>query len=230
MDKLPWGVRASLPLALPTLAVGLSFGLLAAPHLGALATIAMSALVWSGTAQFAAIGVLAGGSGVTLAAGSGLLANARFLPMGFAVAPSTTGRAARRAAAAVALADPSFAIGHRDGGRFDVGALVWAAPVQYVSWVGGTAAGVLGGSLIGDPARFGLDALFPVFYLSVLAPELLPRNGTRPRFALLVAGLASALALLTTPLAPAGVPILVAAAAALLGLARPWFARFGAAR
>ncbi len=48
----------------------------------------MSAMVWSGAAQFGAVSVLAGGWRRALAMGTGLLANARFLPMGFALAPS----------------------------------------------------------------------------------------------------------------------------------------------
>jgi predicted branched-subunit amino acid permease len=43
-------LRPSLPLALPTAAIGLTFGLLAAPIIGVPAAVVMSALVWSGTA------------------------------------------------------------------------------------------------------------------------------------------------------------------------------------
>src|SRR5436190_1594070 len=128
----PQGLRASLPLAIPVAAVGMSFGLLAAPLLGALSSIAMSAAVWSGTAQFAALSILNSGGGLALAASAGLLANTRFLPMGFAIAPSMTARPLRRLLTGAVLADASFVIAHRKGGQFDISALVWAAPVQYV--------------------------------------------------------------------------------------------------
>ena len=140
----PEGLRASLPLALPVAAVGMSFGLLAAPLLGAIPPIAMSAIVWSGTAQFAALSVLTSGGGTALAASTGLLANIRFLPMGFAIAPSMEAEPLRRFLTAAVLADASFVIAHRGGGRFDINALAWAAPVQYVAWLGGTIAGVGG--------------------------------------------------------------------------------------
>ena len=52
------GVRAGLPLVLPTLALGVSFGVLARPVMGPLAPIAMSIFVFSGAAQFAALSVL----------------------------------------------------------------------------------------------------------------------------------------------------------------------------
>jgi branched chain amino acid efflux pump len=220
----PEGLRASLPLALPVAAVGMSFGLLAAPLLGRVPSILMSAVVWSGTAQFAALSISASGGGTALAAGAGLLANTRFLPMGFAIAPSMTGGPMRRLLTGAVLADASFIISHRGGGRFDINALAWAAPVQYLAWLIGTVVGVTGAAAIGDPSRWGLDVLFPVFYLSLLLPELFPEHvGGRPaashnRRPIIAAVLAATITLALTPIAPPGVPVLVAAAAALIGL------------
>jgi predicted branched-subunit amino acid permease len=237
----PEGLRASVPIALPVAAVGISFGLLAAPLLGALPSVVMSAVVWSGTAQFGALSILSSGGGTALAAGTGLLANTRFLPMGFAIAPSMKGGTLRRLLTGALLADASFVIGHRGGGRFDISAIAWAAPLQYLPWIGGTVVGVVGASAIGDPARWGLDVLFPVFYLSLLLPDLFPerfqggarqtRRGThglsghdsRPQNLrpIIVAVFAAAITLALTPVAPPGVPVLVAAAAALIGLRAP---------
>jgi predicted branched-subunit amino acid permease len=217
----PEGLRASLPLALPIAAVGMSFGILAAPLLGAITSILMSAVVWSGTAQFAALSILTSGGGLALAASAALLANTRFLPMGFAVAPSMTGGPLRRFLTGALIADASFVIGHRGGGRFDISALASAAPVQYVAWIGGTVAGVAGAAAIGDPSRWGLDVFFPVFYLSLLLPELFPEQAPRNRRPIIVAVLAAMITLVLTPIAPPGVPVLVAAAAALIGLRAP---------
>lgn len=232
-EAWPEGLRASMPLGLPIAAVGVSFGLLAGPVLGAIPSIVMSAVVWSGTAQFAALTILASGGGTALAAGAGLLANTRFLPMGFAIAPSVRGGLVRRLLKGAVLADASFVIGHRGGGQFDISAIAWAAPVQYVTWVGGTIAGVAGATAIGDPGRWGLDVLFPIFYLSLLLPELFPvhiqaagrrarrkadRRNLRP---IIVALLAAAITLALTPVTPPGVPVVVAAAAALIGLRAP---------
>lgn len=236
-ERLPEGVRLSLPLILPTAAVGVSIGLLAAPLLGPFPAIAMSALVWAGSAQFAALGVLSGGAGVWLAIVTGMIANGRFLPMGFALAPSTPGGPLRRLATGAAMVDASYALAHRGGGRFDPAIIVWSMPAQYVAWVGGTALGVAGAGVLGDPDRFGLDVLFPVFFLGLLLPELWPARFGRhggdgiggaepespppPRTArrpLVVAGLAAVIVLVLTPFTPTGVPVLVAAAAALVGL------------
>jgi predicted branched-subunit amino acid permease len=146
----------------------------------------------------------------------------RFLPMGFAIAPSMTSGPLRRLFAGALITDASFIIGHREGGRFDVNAVVWAAPAQFLGWVGGTVVGAMGATSIGETTRWGIDVLFPVFYLSLLLPELfpgrkLPRN-LRP---IIVAVLAGAITLVLTPIAPPGVPVLAAAAAALIGLRAP---------
>jgi len=209
-------MRASAPLVLPTFALGVTFGLLASPVLGVVPALVMSAVVFSGTAQFGAVSVLAGSGGMPLAVGTGLLANARFLPMGFALAPSIDGPPLRRALTAAVVVDASFALAHQGGGRFDPVTVVWAAPLQYAAWVGGTAAGVAGASVLNDPGQLGLDALFPVFYLGLLLPEL--RGSSR---GLLVAALAAVVALVLVPVAPVGVPVLAAAATALLGLKEP---------
>jgi predicted branched-subunit amino acid permease len=53
----------------------MNFGILAEPLLGAIPSILMSAALWSGTAQFAALSILIPGGGIALAAGAALLAN-----------------------------------------------------------------------------------------------------------------------------------------------------------
>ena len=213
------GVRASLPVLLPTLALGVTFGVLGSSVIGAWATVAMSALVWSGTAQFAAVTALSGGAGLLAAGGSALLANLRFLPMGVAIAPSITGGRLRRLGVASALVDASFAMAHRGEGRFDIPLLVGAAPLQYLGWLVGTVLGATGAGFVGDPERWGLDVLFPVFYVSLLLPDL---RGVDRR-PVVVAVLAGLVTVALTPFAPPGVPVLAASLAALVGLrgARP---------
>ena len=82
-------------------------------------------------------------------------------------------------------------------------------------WVGGTAAGVFAGDLIPDPTEIGLDALFPAFFLALLLGGELRENGRTP---IVVALLGGGIALFLTPLAPAGVPVIAASLAALIGL------------
>ena len=205
------GMRAGLPLLLPTLALGVSFGVLARPVMGSAAPIVMSILVFSGAAQFAALSVLAAGGGALAAITAGMLLNARWLPMGFAIGPSLRGGPLARAAQGLTIVDASFVIASRDG-SFDRGLLMGATAVQGAAWVSGTVVGVLAGPVLGDPSSLGLDAIFVAFYLALLFEEARSRRA-------IVAGMAgAAIALALMPFTPAGVPIIAASLAALVGL------------
>ena len=111
------------------------------------------------------------------------------------------------------MIDFSWAAASRGGGRFDPRFMLGVTAPSYPCWVGGTAIGVFAGDLIGDPARLGLDALFPAFFLCLLVEGEL-----RPGPPALVAGLGSLVALALIPFTPAGVPVIAASATALLGL------------
>jgi 4-azaleucine resistance transporter AzlC len=207
------GVRAGLPYAVAALLLAISFGVLARPVMGSVAPIVMSAIVFAGSAQFAAVAVLAADGGAGAAIVAGLLLNARYAPMGIALAPSLRGGPLRRAAIGQAMIDASWAMSSRGGGRFDPAFMVGATLPSYPCWVGGTAIGVLAGDAIGDSERLGLDVLFPAFFLALLVGEL--RGG---RLAIAAACLGATIALALTPFTPPGVPIIAASVAALLGL------------
>jgi 4-azaleucine resistance transporter AzlC len=212
MPRMKEGFKAGLAFTIPTLALGASFGVLAEPVMGATAAIVMSVVVFGGAAQFASVTVLAAGGTVASAVSAGLLINGRFLPMGLALAPALRGSPPRRAAEAQAMVDASWALAQRGDGRFDRDLMLGATIPQAVSWWVGTAIGAFGGSLIGDPAALGLDAMFPAFYLALLVGEMDLRT-TLPS-----ALLGAAIALCLVPIAPPGIPVVAASAAALLGL------------
>ena len=207
------GVRAAMPLALPTLLVGVSFGALAQTlDWGLVAPVVASIIVFSASAQFAIASVLGAGGGAASAVVAAALVNARFLPMGASVAGALHGSRARRALEAQAVVDASWALASRGHGRFDREVLIGATIPQFVAWVAGTAIGVAAGSAIGDLETFGLDVLIPAFFVVLLRDEL------RNRRAVQAALLAAALTLVCVPILPAGLPVVVASTAALLGL------------
>ena len=207
------GVRAALPLALAAFLFGASFGLLAVEAgLGALGALAMSATTFAGSAQLAAATILEDGGGAAAAIVAALLLNARYVPLSVAVASIFPGPRRRRLLEAQLIVDESWALAGRSG-RFEYGILVGAGLLLYVLWVGGTALGTIAGDLL-DPEAIGLDAAFPALFLALLAPYL------RERRALVTAVVAAAITFVLLPLAPAGVPILAAALAAVIGLRR----------
>jgi predicted branched-subunit amino acid permease len=182
--------------------------------MGSVAPIVMSALVFAGAAQFGATAVLAAGGDPVTAIATGTMLNMRFLPMGVAAAPALRGRAFRRAAEGQAMVDASWALAARGDGAFDRELMLGATLPQYPAWVAGTAVGVLFGDALGDPAALGLDAIFPAFFLGLLAAEL-----DKPR-AVAVVLIGGAIAIALTPVLPPGLPVLLASAAALIGLWR----------
>jgi 4-azaleucine resistance transporter AzlC len=209
------GMRAAIPFGVAVVAFGVSFGLLArVAGFGPWAPIVMSATTFAGSAQFAVVSVLGAGGTVTAAITSALLLNARYAPIGISVGSSLTGSAPARLLQGQLVVDESWALAARPDGRFDRGVLLGAGVVLYASWLLGTTTGVLVGDLVGDPTRFGLDAAFPALFLALLVPQAGARRAAA------AALLGALIALVLTPFAPAGVPIVAAAAAALVGVRR----------
>jgi predicted branched-subunit amino acid permease len=208
--RLTAGVTRGLPFGIAVFAIAVSFGVLARPLMGVVAPIVMSIVLFSGAAQFGSLAILAAGGGTGAAIAAGVLLNARYLAMGLALAPSLRGRALSRAAFAMSTVDASWAAASGGDGSFDPWYMVGVTVPQYPAWVLGTIAGVLAGHALGDPRSLGLDALFPAFFVALLYEEV------RGRRRLVAAGGGAGIALVLTPLAPPGIPILVAAAAAAL--------------
>ena len=167
------GVRAGFPFALAGGLVATSFGVLARDvGMPAWAAVLMSAIVFAGSAQIAALSIVSAGGGLGSAIGAAALMNSRFLPMGVAIGPSLPGGAVSRAAQGQAVVDASWALASDGEGGFDRDILLGSSAIQYVTWVSGTAAGVIAGSALGDPEKIGLDAIYPAFFLALLIGEL----------------------------------------------------------
>jgi 4-azaleucine resistance transporter AzlC len=193
--------------------LGISFGALSdQAHLSPALAIVMSAVVFSGTAQFAAIAIVAAGGGIVAALVGATLMNSRYLPMGIALAPSLPGGPLRRGLQGQAVVDAAWALAARGDGSFDRWILFGSSATQYVAWVGGTAIGALGGGALPSASALGLDAAYPAFFLALLLAEISSRR------ALAVALLGAAIAIALVPVVPPGIPILAAGLAALFGL------------
>lgn len=210
------GARKIAPIAVAAFAFSLSFGVLArASGIDALEAIVMSATTFAGSAQFAVVSILGVGGGIASAIVAATLLNARYAPISISMAPIFTGGRLRRLLQSQLIVDESWAVSRRADGRYDRRLLVGAGLVLYVCWVGGTVVGALAGEALGDPADLGLDAAFPALFLALLVPQV------RSRRTLAAAVLGGTIALVLLPLTPAGVPIVAAAAACLLGWRRP---------
>lgn len=209
------GFRLGIPFAVVGFLLSLSFGVLARQAgFSTLQAIVTSVIVFAGSAQFALLSVITVGGGITAALTAASLMNSRFLAMGVTLAPSLPGGPLKRALQGQTVVDSSWALANRGDGTFDRWLLFGTTVPQYVTWTLGSVVGSVFGGALGDTHRLGLDAIYPVFFLSLLFAEL--RDPTS-RWAALGGGL---LALALVPIAPPGVPILAASTVALIGLLR----------
>ena len=207
-------MRAALPLAPSPILFGLSFGVLSdATGFGGAAAVVMSATTFSGAAQFASVSVLDAGGTVAAAILAAVFLNARYIAISMTVSSIFPGTRLRRLVESQAIVDESWAISGRSG-RFEWPILVGAGLFFYVLWVASTALGTVLGGVLENPDELGLDAAFAALFLALAVPYL------RERRARQAAGLAAGIVLVLLPFAQAGVPIIAAAAACLLGLKR----------
>src|SRR2546428_8922377 len=175
-------LQAAAPIALAVFVFGASFGVLAvAAHLPAWSVVLMSVLVFAGSAQFAALGVIAAGGSVLAAILAGALLNLRFVATGIAVARSLPGGRLLRSLLAQLSIDESYAMSVRAGapGRPDGRTLLVTGACLYAVWGAGTLTGVVFGPALGDHKRFGLHAAFPAGFVALLWPLLSGRHAVR---------------------------------------------------
>jgi 4-azaleucine resistance transporter AzlC len=207
------GARRAWPLAVAVGGFGITYGVLARQAgFTSLETIVFSIVTFAGSAQFAAVSIVSDGGTAVAAIVAALLLNARYLPIGLSIAPWLPGRPLARAAQGQVAVDESWAVSHVGGGRYDPRLLVGAGATIWAAWVVCSTAGVLAGSVLGDPEALGLDAAFPALFLALLAGQIRERR-------LLMAALAgAAIALVMVPLSPPGVPIVAASVVCLAGL------------
>ncbi len=207
-------LRDMLPLGAGMFAIGISFGATSvAAGLPWWVPCLMSVIVFSGGAQFLAVGIVTAGGGALAAVSGGLLLNARHVPFGLAL-PDVFGRhLTTRLLGAHLLLDEStaFALGQNTTRRAKIAYWVCGVTV-FTTWNLGTVSGVLAGQAIGDPALLGVDAAFPAALLALTMPSLSEKPTLR------AALLGGAIAVITTPYLPGGVPVLLA----LLGIVVAW--------
>ena len=209
------GCLDALPFGPSVLALGAIFGASAGPAgIGPWAAVLMSALVFSGAGQFAALPLWPQGGPVVIL--STLALSLRFMLITTSLAPLLVGRPRwLRIALAYAVTDENYALAvTRTGGKLEPPYLVGSWVVLYGAWLVGTIAGVLLGAQVPPSWVDPLRTVFPLVFL-VLTILLC----TSVRLAL-VAGLAAALSVAGTLVLPNGWNVIVAGLlASLLGLA-----------
>jgi predicted branched-subunit amino acid permease len=210
-------LRDSLGVGIATGAYGLSFGAIStAAGLSVVQTCVLSLVMFTGGSQFAMVGVIGGGGAALTGAATGILLGVRNSFYAVRLARLLGVHGWRRPVAAQLVIDESTAMAvMRTTPR--AGRLAfWATGASvYVFWNLATLIGALGAHAFSDPRVLGLDAAAPAAFLALMAPRL------RSREPWVVALVAAAVALVSVPFVPAGVPVLFAAAVAVIAGVRP---------
>jgi predicted branched-subunit amino acid permease len=208
-------LRAALGIGLYAGAFGATFGAVsAAAGLTLAQTMVLSVVMFTGASQFAFVGIVGAGGSPLAAVPAALLLGVRNAFYGVPVTSIVRPRGAARLLTAHFVIDETTA-------------MAVAQPTgparRYAFWTTGAVlfglwtAGSFGGAALGtrlDPTALGLDAAAPAVFLALLWPQLRTPGARR----LAVVGAVVAVGLI--PVAPAGVPVIAAAAVAVLvGLA-----------
>ena len=159
-------LAATLPLAVASFVFGTIFGAAAEPLLGAALAVVASAVVYSGSVQFAMAAVLLSGASPLAAVLAASILNLRNLVLGAVMRSRLSVGPLRRAGLSWFLTDEAVGLTLAGAGRPETVLLV-AGVVLYVAWNAGTVLGVLGASLVGLASL--AEAVFPVLFIGLAA-------------------------------------------------------------
>ena len=166
------GARQIIPLAIGDCAYGLVFGVLAQQaRLSVLEVLLMSGLVFAGSAQLIVLSLWIMPLPIGTIILTTLIVNLRNLLMGAAVSPWFLRLSPFKAYATLFFpTDESWALtmSEFDKGKRNAAFLLGSGLVLFIAWVGSTVVGRMLGSLVHDPARWGLDFAFTAVFLSLL--------------------------------------------------------------
>lgn len=184
-----------MPVVLGYLPLGFAFGVLArGAGLGIPEVLAMSLLVYAGSAQFIAVGLIQQGAGGWSIVITTFLVNLRHLLMSASLMPYLKHiPVARLAALSFELTDESFAmsLGHFAKHEPEEKFLWGLFPTCQLGWLISTVLGTWVGNLIPHPEAFGVDYALTAMFICLLVFQL------KDQLSYLAAVLAAALGLLT---------------------------------
>lgn len=192
------GVRDIFPLIVGAIPFGIIFGTLATNNgLSAGGTLAMSALVFAGSSQFIAAGMIATKTGWLLIVLTAFVVNLRHLLYAVSLVPYVKRLPQRwKVPLAFLLTDETFAIAiiryqSPNDSPFKHWYYLGAAIAMYTNWQCCTLIGITAGQLIPNAATWGLDFAMSVTFIGMVVPYV--KN--KPMLvAVLVAGIVAIIA------------------------------------
>lgn len=191
------GVRATIPLVVGAIPFGIIFGALAiAGGLPPALPLALSALVYAGSSQFIAVGLITGGASIPVIILTTFVVNLRHALYAATLAPYMKHLPQRWIAPlGFWLTDETFAVAiqHYQDGQpspykhwFYLGSAIF----MYINWQLCTIVGMVAGGAIPDPRSWGLDFAMSVTFIGIIVPII----KTRPTLIAVIVASAAAVA------------------------------------
>lgn len=170
------GLKRVAPVVLGYLPVGFAYGVLASKAgLSAFNVVAMSVLVFAGSAQLASVAMFAMGAPALAVVAATFVINLRHLLMSAALAPYLRSWPAwRTAAMTFQLTDETFALHvvRFSHGPYPLSELFTVNSIAHTAWVVGSALGLAASGLLTDVRPLGLDFALPAMFAALLALQL----------------------------------------------------------
>jgi 4-azaleucine resistance transporter AzlC len=165
------GLAKSVPILVGSIPTGIAYGVLARQSgLSGIETVAMSVLVFAGSAQFVAIAMLSAGASAAAMVVATFFINLRHVLFGASLAKWLDEvPVAWRAALAHGLTDETYALNailftQGEGSRWTMLATNIA---MYVNWLAASAVGAFAGVWLGDVRRFGAEFAIPAMFIAL---------------------------------------------------------------
>ena len=196
------GAKATIPLIIGAIPFGIIFGTLAEPSgLSALGALAMSVIVFAGSGQFIALGLLAAGAAVPVIIATTFVVNLRHILYAANLVPKVRHLPQRwRIMMAFGLTDETFAaVSSRFMLQDDTRHAHWfylgSFLAMYSNWIFCTGLGIALGELFPDMTEWGLDFAMSVTFIGMVMPYL----KSRPMWAAVIVSGAVAIATISLP-------------------------------
>lgn len=164
---------STLPVLTGYLVLGFGFGLIMkSAGIGVIPSLAMSLLIYAGSMQYAAVGLLSGGASLITVAVTALMVNARHLFYGVSMLDKYRGTGAAKTYLALSLTDETFSLLCRENPEIaeenKKSYYITVSVLNHFYWVAGTLLGSLAGALLminTEGVDFALTALFVTVFV-----------------------------------------------------------------
>lgn len=169
-------LRQAAPIVFGYVPVGFAYGVLAGKAgLDAFSTVLMSVVVFAGSGQLIAVGLMASGAAALSIILTTFVVNLRHLLMGAALAPTMRDWSGPQLAwFAHQMTDETFAL---NAMRFSRGETqrretLYINAIAHLGWVGGSYLGVVAQTAITDVRPFGLDYALPAMFVALIVAQV----------------------------------------------------------